>query len=117
MSAPEYVGDTGFKSADIKPQLSPEDWLQRARQDFTMSRAAIAFLNSDDEQLERRVHSLADRTKKPPVEVAVELMGGFNDWAERYEAGGKVARAAAARMVVIAERLCGRETMERTYRT
>ncbi len=80
-----------------------------------MKGVATAVLNMSDEQLERYARSLADTDEKQQL-ATVELMEWLGAWAKKYETGAEVANAAALRMTVIAERLCGREYMEETYR-
>ncbi len=111
----EYVGDTKFSSCDIKPKATLEDWLSRAREEFAMKGQAVAVLNMNDEQLERYARTLGS-TDEECCHVIIDLAEWFGTWKSNYEAGAEMADAAAVRMVVVAERLAGREHIEETYR-
>ena len=107
----EYVGDLTFDPSDIKSATTLDDWLDRARREYRMSRIAIAFLNMSDAELERHVNSFGDTDEKRG-RLAMDLVEWFQGWIERYRAGEKVTTAAWARLVVVGERLCGREVVE-----
>ena len=111
----EYVGDQTFSSCDIKPKATLEDWLSRAREEFAMKAQAVAVLNMNDEQLERYARTLGS-TDEECCHAFMDLAEWIADWKHRYEDGAGMADAAAVRMVVVAERLAGREHMEETYR-
>ena len=111
----EYVGDTKFSPCDIKAKVNLEGWLHRAREEFAMKGQAIAVLNMSDEQLEQYARSLADTDEKQ-AHAIIDLAEWFGAWKSMLEDGAGMADAAALRMVVIAERLAGREHMEETYR-
>ena len=115
MSGLEYVGDAKFKSADVKPEMTAEDWLDRAKEQATFARVAAHILNMTDEELERYARSLGETDDESAL-AAVQLAEWCQAWVANYEADVDVARGAAARMIVITERNCGREEMERGYR-
>ena len=75
----------------------------------------LFILNMTDEELERYARSLGETDDESAL-AAVELAEWCQAWANNYEAGRDVARSANARMIVITERIYGREAMEAGYR-
>ncbi len=80
-----------------------------------MKNQAVAILNMNDEQLERYARTLGT-TDEECCHAFMDLADWIADWKHRYEDGAEMAGAAAVRMVVVGERLAGREHIEETYR-
>lgn len=109
----EYVGDQKFglpEGGRIKPAAPLETWLENARGDFIRSRAILPVLNSTDEQLERII-----RKSGPPFDAWLNLMESCGAALDRYEAGAECLRSAVSRLIVVLERVHGREATEDAY--
>ena len=110
----EYVGDTTFPSCDLKPQSTLEDWLESARHEFQLCRTATAILNMDDKELEEYGRALGD-DEDAQGNALMDIYDWLDHWEKKYLAGAETTGRASLRLLVIAERLHGREQMARIY--
>ena len=102
----EYVGHLKFglmESKPVTPESTLEDWLNRARDEFMMSRIACIVANVNDEEMEAWVN----KCENP--KAMLEAMTGIAEhalyWAETYKNGLSVFENMACRCMVIGERI------------
>ncbi len=108
--ATEYVGDVRFKPLNV-PEAPRDEWLERASLEFTMSRVAAIILKFSDAEAEDFARKLGN-TPEDQCNAMADMAEWFLGWKERYEAGAEVIDCAVARLLIIGQRLCGRETWE-----
>ena len=107
----EYVGDLRFKPHNVKPETTREEWLEHASLEYTMSRVAAVILDFSDAEAEDFARKLGDTVDDQGNAVAC-MAEWFLEWKERYQAGAEVTGCAAARLIIIGQRLFGRDTWE-----
>ena len=108
--APEFVGDMTFEPIASPPHSTREDWMARAGGEYGASRIAAVYLNMSDKELWDHVQEYGD-TDDEIGDAIVELAEWFQGWAVYHKTGHEVMQAVFARLVVIGERLCGKEAM------
>ena len=114
MTKIEYVGDLKFGPAEGRPveaRSTIEDWYKGAREEFVLSRLILPILNGTDEDVERMVRKMDDRE----CDDVITLAERCEFWKERHEAGAEVMGAASARLMIVCERIIGKEEIEKCY--
>ncbi len=109
--ATEYAGDLRFKPHNVKPEATRKEWLEHASLEYTMSRVAAMILDFSDAEAEDFARELGD-TLDDQGNAMADMVEWFLGWKERYQAAADVTGCAAARLIIIGQRLCGRETWE-----
>ena len=102
----EYVGDLKFGPAAGKVMTSQRtlgQWLERAKDEFTIIRMAMVIGNATDEEMEAWFHN-AD-TPDDMMEMLVRISEIAEDWIETYKAGIDIFNTALVRCIVIGERI------------
>jgi hypothetical protein len=69
----------------------------------------------DDKQLEAYARTLGS-TDEESCHAFMDLADWIREWRSRYVDSAEAMEAVVARMIIVAERLAGREHMEETYR-
>ena len=118
MSGLEYVGDTSFSpctNVDMDYRGKIDQWLERARNDFVTMGFALVVCTKSDQEVEDAMRAL-DGPDDERGEGATALMEAFRSYEKGLEKDMKLMSLATHRMIVIAERICGRETIEACYR-
>ena len=111
----EYVGDTEFPSFNVSQRFTEEEWRQRAQGEYRLTCFAANVLDMDDKQLAAYARTLGS-TDEESCHAFMDLADWIKEWRDRYKDNVSAMEAVAARMIVIVERLAGREHMEETYR-
>ncbi len=111
----EYVGDTKFPSFNVSQRFTEEEWRQRAQGEYRLTCFAANVLDMDDKQLEAYARTLGT-TDEESCHAFMDLADWIGEWRQRYLDSTEAMDAVTARMVIVAERLAGREHMEETYR-
>ncbi len=102
----EYVGHLKFgplAGKPITPEGTLDDWLERAKGEFRLSRVASVIYNATDEEMEGWVND-ADSSAEV-MEMLADIAECCQDWVERYKAGIDVFDAVLARCVIIGEHI------------
>ena len=110
----EYVGDLKFGPAEGEPveaRSTIEDWYEAAREEFILSRLILPILNGTDEDVERMVRRSVDGE----CDEFLTLAERCKFWKEQYEAGAEVMSAVEARLLIVCERVIGKEEIEKCY--
>lgn len=101
-----YIGHLKFGLAEGKPVI-PETtlvgWLDRARDEFMMSRIAAIVANANDEEMEAWVKKCAG--PEDMLEAMTEIAERANGWIGHYEDGIEVFTMLATRCIIIGERM------------
>ena len=104
----EYIGDLKFGRANLTGETTREDWLKNAVTEYAMSRFSLRILNMDDTELEAFANELGT-TDEERGHAVVDLLEWFENWQERYKAGVDAIDGSMKRLMVIGERLIGRQ--------
>ena len=101
----EYFGHMKFGPAEgkpVTPESTLEDWLERARGEFMLSRVASVIYNATDEEMEAWVRDAENPDEV--IEMFSEIADSCNACLDSYKAGVDVFNAVIARCIVIGER-------------
>ena len=104
----EYLGDVKYGPCNVTAKSTREDWLRSAGTEYVMSRFAIRILNMDDKEVAEFADVLGT-TDEERANAIADLGEWFQNWRERYEAGAETIAMTVARLMVIGERLIGRQ--------
>ena len=104
----EYLGDTTFAGIDVKGQMTKEAWLRRAGAEYAMSRFVLRILNMDDKELKDFADALGTTDDERGSAIA-DLLEWFSSWEDHYKEGAETLDSTTARLLVIGERLIGRQ--------
>ena len=97
----EFVGNMSFGPADDGPivgESTLQDWLDRGRHEYMLSRVVVPILNATDEELAARIVS------RDVADVYLGLLEDVIRKRDQYADGVKVMDAAAVRLMVVLER-------------
>ncbi len=102
----EPVGDLKFDppaGGPIVPESNWEDWLDWAMVEYELSRRAAQVLNLADQELEALVRDGDD------IDSWVDLIETAVQSKKRHEAGREVMGAVVCRLLIVMERILGKE--------
>ena len=105
----EYVGNAEFEGYDIAAESTVEDWRKAADDDFEMSRFAATVLSMDDKQLEKWARRTLGETDEDCAQAFLDLCEWVQSHKTRFEHGVRVMDTMKTRLLIIADRLRGRQ--------
>ncbi len=103
----EYLGGMTFGPAEGKPVISTmtmEDWLERAKTEFTIKQIALKIYNSTDEEM-MEVWGQGLDTPDERVNALAGFAEYANSWIDNYQAGIDFLESVACRCEIIVERI------------
>ncbi len=105
----EYAGNAEFEGYDIAAESTAEDWRKTADDDFEMSRFAATVLSMDDKQLEKWARRTLGETDEECGVAFLDLCEWVQAHKTRFEHGVRVMDTMKTRLLIIADRLRGRQ--------
>ena len=103
----EYLGGVTFGPAEGKPAVSKmtmDDWLERAKTEFTIKQMALKIYNSTDEEM-MEVWAQALDTPDERINALAEFAEYANSWIDNYQAGIDFLESVVCRCEIIVERI------------
>ena len=97
----EFLGNMSFGPAEDSPivaEATLQDWLDRGRHEYMLSRFVVPILNATDEELSERIDS------KEAADAFITLLEDLIRKRDQYTKGAEVMDAASARLMVVLER-------------
>lgn len=100
---PEPIGHITFESCNDRASWTNEEHVAQLLKELPFQQAGVVILNMDDRQLEAMIRSNGPEG----MEIALSLAEALHPIAVRQQAGVDICRKAAARLLVVLDRING----------
>ena len=117
----EFVGDMTFKSVSDgrgDELMSYEAWMERAHGQYQLTAVSAPIIHGTDADVETMVRRMIDKEgdKYKGLEPYIEMVEVLASNIDTYQAGVDYFEAVMRRLIIILERINGRDETEAAYR-
>lgn len=88
----EPIGHLTFDRLNVEAKLGRDEWLDRARTEFSLKQVATAIFNCNDAEL-------AEKVRGGDPDMWLTVVKDFTELRDRYQAGADIFSAVCARLL------------------
>ncbi len=120
-SVMEYAGDVTFGPPEGGPSVEPpshEAWMERAHAQWQLMAISLPIVNGTDADVEAMMRRMIDKAGDTDngLEGYMEMVECLGSNIDTYQAGVDVFTATKARLLIVFQRIIGRDEIEAAYR-